>query len=678
VLLSYISEFTGFVRAYPHLAYGLVLLLALSESLPVLGAVVPGTAIIVGLATLVPSGVLKLYPLLIAALVGAMLGDGLSFWLGHRYHREILVRWPFRRYPQLIERSEAFFERHGGKSVFLARFTPGVRAFVPLVAGMLQMPVGGFYMANILSALIWAPLHILPGVLLGAYVHSASDATGRLAILVLVLAGLIWLTIGGVRLGFQRGLPILQSRLDHLRLWVGTRDNWVSNKIAVLINPAKRETAVLAGLAVILMASAWLFFAILEDVVTGDPLVGFDKAVFQLLQSLRTSWGDSMMIGLTEVGDTSVVVPVTIAVSAWLLWKRAWRTSAYFLAAVAGASIFNTAIKVAVHRARPVDDLYTGWSNFSFPSGHSTENAVLYGFLAFLVCRNIPPARRIAVTFAAAVLIILIAFSRVYLGAHWFSDVVGGLAFAVTWLTLLSIAYLHHRSSDDRTGGVLIVAVAAVVIAGGFNVVRHHHVDMQRYAVKYDIPMIEVADWWKSGWQDLPVERVDFTGETEEPFTLQWAGSLDRLKTTLENGSWQEPPTWTMESSLRWFAPSKPMLLPVLSHLERGAMPSLTLVRANETSESSSRYVLRVWRADRRLDDNLHTELWLGSVVEEELPRHLSIVTYPVAKNSYDDPRNVLSQALAEFRLVSRSGTLPNATWDGDVLISHDASLPIE
>jgi membrane protein DedA with SNARE-associated domain len=192
--LSYVSAFTSFVEMYPHLAYGLVLLLAFSESLPVLGAVVPGTAIIVGLAALVPSGVLKLSPLLVAALIGAMIGDGLSFWLGHRYHEQILTRWPFRRYPQLIERSEAFFKKHGGKSVFLARFTPGVRAFVPLVAGMLKMPVGRFYISNILSALIWAPLHILPGVALGAYVHSAGEAAVRLAILVAVLCFLVWLT----------------------------------------------------------------------------------------------------------------------------------------------------------------------------------------------------------------------------------------------------------------------------------------------------------------------------------------------------------------------------------------------------------------------------------------------------------------------------------------------------
>jgi undecaprenyl-diphosphatase len=348
------------------------------------------------------------------------------------------------------------------------------------------------------------------------------------------------------------------------------------------------------------------------------------------------------------------------------------------MAAVGAASIFNTIIKVTVHRARPVDDLYTGWSNFSFPSGHSTENAVLYGFLAFLVCRNLPPARRIGVAFAAAVLIILIAFSRVYLGAHWFSDVAGGLAFAMTWLTLLSIAYLHHGSSDDRTEGVLIVVAIVFAAAGGLNVIRHHQPDTERYAVKYDVPIIQVADWWKKGWQDLPASRVDLTGETEEPFTLQWAGSLEGLKSALEGAGWQVPAAWSTGSALRWFAPTTPLQLPVFSHPERGTMPSLTLTRANATHDDSSRYVLRVWRTDRQLNDNLHTELWLGSVVEEALSRRLSLVTYPVTKDSFDRPRNVLSQALAVSRLASRGGAFFDAAWDGQVLLSRDPGLPID
>ena len=141
MVVSFFSTVTAFIAAYPHLAYAVVLLLALSESIPVIGVFIPGTAAILAVSALVPTGIVKLLPLLGAATAGAIIGDGLSFWIGHRYHREILERWPLNRHPDLITRSEAFFARHGDKSVFIARFTPGVRAFIPLIAGMLRMSV---------------------------------------------------------------------------------------------------------------------------------------------------------------------------------------------------------------------------------------------------------------------------------------------------------------------------------------------------------------------------------------------------------------------------------------------------------------------------------------------------------------------------------------------------------
>jgi membrane protein DedA with SNARE-associated domain len=113
----------------------------------------------------------------------------LSFWAGQRYRLEILTSWPLNRYPQFIARSEKFITRYGVASVFLARFTAVVRAFVPLVSGILQMSPRQFYAANILSALIWAPAHVFPGVLLAMALRLAGASTEQRVIL--VIAGLI-------------------------------------------------------------------------------------------------------------------------------------------------------------------------------------------------------------------------------------------------------------------------------------------------------------------------------------------------------------------------------------------------------------------------------------------------------------------------------------------------------
>ena len=126
-MTSYFYGFVDFVGAHPHYALTAVFLLALSEAIPVIGTVVPGSTLIVGISALAAGANVNPWLLLVAATVGAIAGDGLSFWLGQRYHREILLGWPLNRYPQFIDRSEAFINRYGVASVFLARF---VRAFL--------------------------------------------------------------------------------------------------------------------------------------------------------------------------------------------------------------------------------------------------------------------------------------------------------------------------------------------------------------------------------------------------------------------------------------------------------------------------------------------------------------------------------------------------------------------
>jgi len=200
--LAYLSPITpyfqgliDFVGSHPHFALIAVFLLALSEAIPVVGTVVPGSTTIVGISALATTADINPWLLLVAATAGAIAGDGLSFWLGKRYHQEILRRWPLNRYPQLIKRSEAFIKRYGIASVFLARFTAVVRAFVPLLAGVVRMSPPHFYAANLISALVWAPIHVFPGVLLAWAIRFAGSTVEQLILLVLaalVLGSAVW------------------------------------------------------------------------------------------------------------------------------------------------------------------------------------------------------------------------------------------------------------------------------------------------------------------------------------------------------------------------------------------------------------------------------------------------------------------------------------------------------
>jgi membrane-associated protein len=168
---SFLDPVIAFVSAHPWLAYLTLFLAALLEAIPVVGALVPGSTIILALSALVPGGELKLWGVLAAATAGALLGDGSAYWAGHRSQREILGSWPMSRYPGVMAQSEAFFHRWGTLAVFFARFVPPIRAFVPVTAGALGMPPARFYGVNAAAVIAWAMAHVLPGVFAISALH---------------------------------------------------------------------------------------------------------------------------------------------------------------------------------------------------------------------------------------------------------------------------------------------------------------------------------------------------------------------------------------------------------------------------------------------------------------------------------------------------------------------------
>ena len=127
-MIAFFQSMTTWLAANPALAVGIVFLLAASESLVIIGALIPGTAVLLALSAAVGLGQLPFWPILIGAIAGAIAGDGLSYWLGHRYRDDIVRVWPLSRHPGVLDKGRAFFARHGGKSVLIARFTPARRA----------------------------------------------------------------------------------------------------------------------------------------------------------------------------------------------------------------------------------------------------------------------------------------------------------------------------------------------------------------------------------------------------------------------------------------------------------------------------------------------------------------------------------------------------------------------
>lgn len=154
-----------FVRDHQVWAAPVVFVLAFGESLAFLSLFVPGWAALVGIGALVGASGIEFWPVWIAGAMGAALGDWVSYWVGRRFKNDVPRLWPLSRYQEMLSGAARFVRKWGVPSIFIGRFFGPLRAFVPLAAGIFEMPYWHFQAANFSSAFVWAALVLAPGAI---------------------------------------------------------------------------------------------------------------------------------------------------------------------------------------------------------------------------------------------------------------------------------------------------------------------------------------------------------------------------------------------------------------------------------------------------------------------------------------------------------------------------------
>jgi membrane protein DedA with SNARE-associated domain len=196
-----IQDLVAFIAAHSNWAGPILFVVCFGESLAVVSLVFPGTSALVAAGTLVQAHVVSLWPVLVCSILGATMGDAVSYWIGRACGHAVHRVWPFSRHPQMLRRSLDFFERHGGKSVFIGRFLGPLRAFVPLAAGMAAMPARRFWIANVASAVLWAPGVLVPGMVVG---FAAEAAAQERYVVVIAASSLLILGVVGFAIARRR------------------------------------------------------------------------------------------------------------------------------------------------------------------------------------------------------------------------------------------------------------------------------------------------------------------------------------------------------------------------------------------------------------------------------------------------------------------------------------------
>ncbi|MBU1565533.1 MAG: bifunctional DedA family/phosphatase PAP2 family protein [Proteobacteria bacterium] len=434
----------NFVSHLGHWGYLVIFLVVALECQALLGLFMPGESLVLVGGFFAEQGVFDLDILIFVISLAAILGDSIGYELGRHLGRGWLVKHGGRfglRQEHLV-RVDDFLLTHGGKAVFSSHFLHLLRSLMPFVAGERGMPYLRFLIFNALGCIVWATVFVWVGYVAGKSWRIAEKwigAAGKIVGGALLLAiALFWLWRWLVR--HEEDVKRRWQGLAEHRYMMALRQRF-SPQLQFFFNRLSPHGSMGLHLTIgvlLIIGASWIFGGIAEDVVAGDPLTLLDMNIAEWFNIHRTPGLMTTMQFVTDLGSTVWVTVFGTVTALVLSWKRFWYRLLALVIALPCGMILNSLLKIAFHRNRPsFEGSLLFFSGYSFPSGHTMAATLLYGLLAVFAVIALKTWRwRVGAVLGAIVIILLVAFSRVYLGAHYLSDVLGAIAAGLAWLTL--------------------------------------------------------------------------------------------------------------------------------------------------------------------------------------------------------------------------------------------------
>ncbi|MEM1411178.1 MAG: VTT domain-containing protein [Pseudomonadota bacterium] len=613
-----IADLLAWIADNPTWSGGVIFLIAFVESLVVVGFFLPGILILFGVGALLGMGESSWLPIWIGGSLGAFCGDILSYWLGHRYQQQLRRMWPFSRYPAMLMRGMTFFERHGWKSVLAGRFIGPLRPVIPTTAGMMGMPLRAFLVVCIPACILWTPAYLLPGMLFGASLEVASEYTGRLALVVGIGVGIVWLSLWFIKSVYA--LSAVQSARWMRRAIRWSRRHPILGRIAgPIIDPSQPEVLSVGMLGLLLVGTLCGLALLLLLSPFGSEPGTRDLAVLAWTQALRNDITDPFMVAVSQLSRAWVLLPTMVATALWLLGANRQNAALHWAVAMVGGLVLQLLMDRAL-RAMPLVDIAE--QSFTFlPSAPMTMTTVVLGFFSVMVAKELRRRHRKWPYLASGLLLTLLVIARVYLSLDWLSGALVGCILGLAWTAIVGMAY-RARALRPFSGAVAcLIFYGTLVLTLVWQVGVHLEEDLE--AVRIPVTEVPLAgpDWWQDDWSILPTQRTRAAAAAAREFNLQVSVPLEDVTAGLMEAGWVEDQgaswRWLLQS-LNPEADQRSLPLVGRNFLGQGEQLVLRLL----TEEPERQWVLRLWDSGGRLGPE-GTTLYVGQFTEERLEQRL-------------------------------------------------------
>ncbi|MBT2338302.1 MULTISPECIES: bifunctional DedA family/phosphatase PAP2 family protein [Pseudomonas] len=434
----WLDSITGWLSANPQWLAVAVFIVACVECLAIAGLIVPGTVLLFAIAVLAGSGALSLGETLLLGLLGGLLGDLISYFLGRHFHQNIRRLPGLRQHPEWMNAAESYFQRYGIASLLVGRFIGPLRPMLPMVAGMCDMPFPRFAAVSLLAASGWTVAYLLPG----------------------------WATGAAFR------LPLPEGFWPQAGIVVGSIAVMIGLSVNSSMRRHRQATAVIAGLGLVILIGLFVGFRY---------LTAFDQGLMTLVQEHRSPMLDEIAVTFTLIGEFRFMLIFSALLTGLLLLTRQWRQAIFAGGTMLFTALANTGLKHFFARVRP-EILSDPLTSYSMPSGHASGSFALFLTLAILAGRGQPPRLRLTWLLLGCLPALAISLSRVYLGAHWPSDVIAGAMLAACVCAALLWLSQRQTSLPPMPPKIWWLILPVMVAAFSFFALRHLPHGMLRYA----------------------------------------------------------------------------------------------------------------------------------------------------------------------------------------------------